>query len=130
MTIPPIAPEASIGPYVPVTTASGILINKPMRSPFTYPAKGSVVLGIRNPIAKRLVKAATIATFRFGNSMNSIGIMSIIPKARPARRPALSRDIYDLPSFFGLARIYASFSNRVNGHLPGLVVNRLANSPA
>jgi hypothetical protein len=82
--------------YRPVCTgyhSIGYTHQQAIRSPLTQPAKGEDQLGIRKPIAERLMNAPAIATERFGNSINGIGMMSTSPNHKPAIRPILKRDI-------------------------------------
>ena len=48
---------------------------------------GKSILNIMNPIAKRLMKEATIAFFLSSNSIKNIGTIEAIPKANPAMTP-------------------------------------------
>ena len=87
MTAPPMMLVARIGTYAFVMIAAGTLISKLTMMPRSQPGTGMRVTPIRNPIAKQLQNAPSMAVPLSGCFIGIISATSAAPKIRPAMIP-------------------------------------------
>ena len=83
MMVPPIAPTIRIGAWAFVMSASGMLSSNPKAKPTIQPGQGKATQLITNPMANRLVNAASNAVALSGNDIGSIIATDTAPKISP-----------------------------------------------
>jgi hypothetical protein len=85
-----------MGTYLCVMMASGRLMSNPKRRPTSQPGQpGNWIQPMTNPMAKRLVNAASKAVLLSGKDMGSMSPTSSAPKSIPAIRPRTILDMWN-----------------------------------